>query len=241
MTSLSAAFSEGEAGTVQKGLAEMIAMTLFVFIGCGSAMAVKNEHGWLQVSLTFGFAITALAYSIGHISGGQINCPVSFGLWVSGHLTIIQLLVNTAFQLVGAVLGSSLTMAVFPADCDKTGGLGTNAVAGGFTLIQALIGEIVGTFILVFVVLETAIDPATSANRALACLAIGIAVFLAHSVLIPVDGCSINPTRTFGPAMVRLLFRSEKDTDKTYLEHMWVFWVGPLAGATLAALAYKGL
>merc|ERR1719272_2534991 len=189
-------------------------MTLFVFIGCGTAMSVPDQGGKLfQVSLTFGFAITALAYTIGHYSGGQINCAVSFGLVVAGQLSITQALINTVFQLLGSICGSMITMAVFSEKADQTGGLGTNAVAKEFTSTQAIIAEIMGTFLLVYVVLETAINPLTLANRAQACFAIGIAVFLAHSVLIPVDGCSINPTRSFGPMLVRKMFRPGGDSD----------------------------
>jgi MIP family channel proteins len=242
----SATTAENEVGQAEttkysmlsKGLAEFVAMALFVFIGCGSAMAVANESGWLfQVSLTFGFAISALAYSIGHISGGQINCAVTFGLVVAGHLDVMQALVNLAFQLAGAVLGSMLTLAIFSEKTDKTGGLGTNAISKDFNSFQAFTAEVWGTFLLVFVVLQTAVNPATQANRIMACMAIGISVFLSHSVLIPVDGCSINPTRSFGPMVVRKLFRNGGDDN--YIKDFWVFCVGPLAGALGAAGVYK--
>merc|ERR1712129_189790 len=100
-------------------------------------------------------------------------------------------------------------------ETDKTGGLGCNAVnRPAFDSMRALIGEIMGTFILVITVLETAVNPLTLANRGLACLAIGISVFLVHCVLINVDGCSINPTRSFGPMVVRLMVYPErKDED----------------------------
>jgi len=254
-------------GMMKAGFAEFVAMTLFVFIGCGSACANANgtasrvaskpggsEGNWqFQVALTFGFAITAIAYSIGHISGGQINCAVTFGLWCSGAIGIGQALVNVACQLLGSICGAFLTYMVFGntfengkpvgTETDKTGGLGCNAVNrdGGFNTMRAMIGEIMGTFILVITVLETAVNPLTLGNRALACVAIGISVFLAHCVLINVDGCSINPTRSFGPMVVRLMVypRSEKKEDDTWLSDHWIFWLGPLAGAALAAGMYK--
>merc|ERR1712228_608929 len=99
---------------------------------------------------------------------------------------------------------------------------------------QALVGEIVCTFVLMYVVLETACNEKSGANRALAPLAIGLAVFLAHMILIPIDGCSINPTRTFGPAVVQS-FRESKGV----WDDMWVFWLGPFLGSALAVLAYK--
>merc|ERR1719491_1135315 len=119
---------------------------------------------------------------------------------------------------------------------DRTGGLGSNAVADGFETWNALVGEIFVTFLLMWVVLQTAVNKNSEANRAQACIAIGFAVFLAHCVLIPVDGCSINPTRSFGPAIVSKI--RNPDRESKALEHIWVFFLGPLLGAALAAGAY---
>merc|ERR1719265_1957680 len=120
---------------------------------------------------------------------------------------------------------------MIPESQDATCGLGTNAAPEG-RKFNALVGEIFGTFLLVFTVLETAINPATKSTREFAALAIGFAVFLAHSVLIPIDGCSINPSRSFGPALMAKLFYEGADT----FSDMWVFWVGPLVGSSLAAV-----
>jgi MIP family channel proteins len=212
--------------------AEYVAMTLLVVIGCGSAMATCKENGWvLQVALSFGLAISALAYAIGHYSGGQINCAVTFGLVLGGHVTVAQGLMNFLAQMLGSITGALILTGIFPEEMDKTGGLGCNKVSEGWTQTNAFLGEFVMTFLLMFVVLETAINPATAANRELAALAIGFAVFLAHSVLINIDGCSINPTRSAGPAMVRKLFYKK---DAGSFHDMWVFWAGPLLGAAAA-------
>jgi MIP family channel proteins len=218
--------------------AEFLAMTLFVVIGCGSACGIAKAEGsaWvLQVSLTFGFAISVLAYSIGHISGGQINCAVTFGLWLAGELPMLQGVFNLVAQLAGSVVGAFVVRFMYPDEKDLTGGIGSNGVGEGFGPHSALVGEVVGTFLLMYVVMQTAVDADTEANRALAPVAIGLAVFLAHSLLIPIDGCSINPTRSFGPAVVASL-TGKKGT----FQDMWIFWLGPLAGATLAICAYKG-
>mmetsp|Transcript_2598 Transcript_2598/g.8726 ORF Transcript_2598/g.8726 Transcript_2598/m.8726 type:complete len:313 (+) Transcript_2598:162-1100(+) len=223
----------GVSGT--KCAAEFIAMALFVFIGCGSAMSVANEPGWvLQVSLTFGFAITALAYAVGHYSGGQINCAVTLGLMLSGDVSFGQGLANVLSQLLGSVLGAAVLKFAYPCEKDLTGGLGTNGVSEGWSKAGALVAEFVGTFLLMFVVFETAVNPENKANSELAPVAIGLAVFLAHSVLIPIDGCSINPTRSFGPALVQAFTGAEGNP----FRDMWIFWVGPLAGATAAACLY---
>lgn len=218
--------------------AEFIAMILFVVIGCGSAMGVAKDAGsaWiLQVSLTFGLAITSLAYAIGHYSGGHINCAVTLGLVIAGKCTLLQGVGNFVAQMLGSVVGALFLTMIYPADKDKTGGLGSNSVGPDFSMVNALVGEVFMTFLLVYVVLETATNPATSDNRQLACVAIGFAVFLAHTVLIPIDGCSINPTRSFGPELVARMRYGKGGSD-----HI-VFWVGPLAGAAIAAGVYLGM
>jgi len=212
-------------------VAEFIAMTLFVVIGCGSAMGIAKEEGsaWiLQVSLTFGLAITALAYTIGHYSGGHINGAVTLGLVIAGKCSIVQGILNFVAQMLGSIFGAFLLTMIYPAEKDRTGGLGSNAVGDGWSTTNALLGEILMTFLLMFVVLETT-STAAAANSSLAPLAIGLAVFLAHSVLIPIDGCSINPTRSFGPWLMNSM-RSEKPQAS-----QWIFWVGPLVGAAIGA------
>jgi len=234
----SASRSRAVGDPYRKAAAEFIATALFVFVGCGSAMGIAKQEGsaWVfQVSLTFGLAITVLAYTVGHYSGAQINCAVTFGLVLWGHIGILQGVANFLGQIAGAVLGAAILRVMYPESKDRTGGLGCNAIAEGWTPRGTLIGEAVGTFLLMFVVFETAINGLAAANAALAPLAIGLSVFLAHSVLIPVDGCSINPTRTFGPALVASLTGAGAAPWK----NMWVFWVGPLLGAAAAAAVYS--
>lgn len=212
--------------------AEFMAMTLFIIVGCGSAMGIAKESGaaWvLQVSFTFGLAITVLACTIGKISGGHINCAVTLGLVIAGKVSILQGLANFAAQMTGSVAGAAILLAMYPKGKDKTGGLGSNSVGEGWTKLNALVGEIAMTFLLMIVVLETT---SSIHGTELAAIAIGFAVFLAHSVLIPIDGCSINPSRSFGPALMAKLFYEGADT----FSDMWVFWVGPLVGSSLAAV-----
>lgn len=229
-------------------LAEFVAMTLFVFVGCGTACAVGCDEvaGKLQVALAFGLGITALAYTVGAHSGGQINCAVTFGLFLASQMGIANIIsapqaaANFAAQMVGAVVGAGLVAAVFSEATDKTGGLGTNGLGEDVTVYGALVGEVVGTFLLVYVVLETAVNPKSTANRMNAPIAIGLAVFLAHCVLIPVDGCSINPTRTFGPAVAATVrYWSSAKKFHAIWSNMWIFWVGPFAGSALAVCCYR--
>lgn len=208
-------------------VAEFIGMALFVIFGCGSAMGIAgsgssggsgaNSHdntedqtkslipAWvLMVALAFGFAITTLAYTIGPYSGGHLNCAVTLGLVVAGHCELLQGLANFLAQMLGSVTGAAILCAIYPIENDLTSILGANSVGPRWHWWNALIGEVTGTFLLVFVVLQTACNPKSTLTRAQACIAIGLAVFSAHCVLIPIDGCSINPTRSFGPALVLL-------------------------------------
>merc|ERR1719387_2209225 len=166
-------------------------------------MGCAGTPGWiLQVSLAFGLAITVLAYTIGHYSGGHINCAVTFGLVLTGHCCPVQGVANLLAQILGSICGAAILCLIFPEDADLTGALGSNGVGEKYEKWDALFAEIFGTFLLMFVVLQTACNQKSEANRAQACLAIGFAVFLAHTVLIPIDGCSINPTRSIGPPMI---------------------------------------
>lgn len=235
--------------SAQACVAEFIAMTLFVIIGCGTAMQVhgslnfgifesgntsKNPAWVLEVALAFGIGITVLAYTIGHYSGGHINCAVTLGLVITGNCPLMQGIANFFAQMLGSLAGAGILCAICPEDADYTKSLGANDVAeeGAYSWWNALIGEIVGTFLLMFVVLQTACNPKSEANRAQACIAIGFSVFLAHCILIPIDGCSINPTRSFGPAV----FASVRKVNKW--KPMWIFWVGPLCGSAIAAFTY---
>jgi len=102
----------------------------------------------------------------------------------------------------------------------------------------ALVGEIFGTFLLCYVVWETAVSSKSTTGQN-ACIAIGFAVFLAHLLLLPIDGCSINPTRSFGPAVVSQFRNCNKEASDKGIEDLWVMWLGPLVGAGLAALVQR--
>ena len=232
---------------VSAAMFEFVAMMLFVYVGCGSAVsntfkaggAVEggNDAAWVCiVALQFGLAITTLAYAS---RGGQINCAVTLGLVLGGTLDVVQGIVNVVAQLLGSVIGAALLLlTVSPGDAitdeltdrDFTGGLGSNGINGRYNAGNALVGEIMMTALLVLVVYETAVSKRSIASSN-APIAIGFAVFLAHVVLINIDGCSINPTRSFGPAVVA----SINGNAKVWNNH-WVFWVGPLIGAAIVGL-----
>merc|ERR1719499_56410 len=136
-------------------------MTLFVYIGCGVACTGVTATGatnTLDIAFAFGMAIMVLVYSIGHTSGGQLNWAVTLGLVTSGQLKIYQGCANALAQLLGAVLGATLLMGTLPDG--KSPALGSNAVnkAAGYTAGSAFVAELIFSFMLVFVVFQTAVD-----------------------------------------------------------------------------------
>lgn len=225
--------------------AECVAMFAFVIIGCGVACGNGASDGEtrLVVAFAFGMGILVLAYAIGHHSGGQINCAVTFSLVLGGQVPWYQGIANLLAQLVGSLLGAAFLCIVFPCGGDLTQTLGTNIInRETYGVGRALAGEIFGTFLLCYVVWETAVSKKSTVGQN-ACIAIGFAVFLAHLILLPIDGCSINPTRSFGPAIVgkirecnpNIVDADLKTMSDRGLEDLWVMFLGPLVGAGLAA------
>lgn len=237
-------FADGEAQAshaerivdVKATVAEFMGMFLFVVTGCGAACAHGASDGEtrLVVAFAFGMAIMVIAYAIGHHSGGQLNCAVTFSLVLGGEVPWYQGIGNLLAQLVGSTLAALALWVIFPCEADLTTTLGTNIIGSAFDAHHALFAEIFGTFLLCFVVWETAVTPQASCGKN-ACIAIGFAVFLAHIVLLPIDGCSINPTRSFGPAIISKL-RGCSNYTEGGLKDRWVMWVGPLVGGALAAM-----
>eukprot|EP00401_Gymnodinium_catenatum_P031825 CAMPEP_0117538736 /NCGR_PEP_ID=MMETSP0784-20121206/42631_1 /TAXON_ID=39447 /ORGANISM="" /LENGTH=241 /DNA_ID=CAMNT_0005335357 /DNA_START=117 /DNA_END=842 /DNA_ORIENTATION=+ len=222
-------------------------MTMFVWIVAGTATGVAGDAGWVQqVALTSGLCIMVLVYTIGHHSGGHINCAVTFGLVLAGKVglgdlcSVPQGVANFVAQISGSIVGATLVALMKGTSSDKTGSLGCNMLALDIGIGEAVLGEILGAFLLMYVVLETAVNELSSNNRMLAPIAIGTAVYLAHSILIPVDGCSINPSRSFGTAVIAsLLYADNGSKIMAIWKDHWIFWVGPLVGATLAVGVYR--
>lgn len=224
-------------------LHEFIGMTLFVYIGCGVATTSggNSDPAKIQsIAFAFGMAIMVLVYAIAHTSGGQLNWAVTLGLMVNGGMQVPQAFANMLAQFLGAILGAALLLATLP-DCCR-GTLGSNEIArkAGYTAGMAFFAEFMFSFLLVFVVFQTAVDPNAITGTDLqsrpvaAPIAIGFAVFLAHLFLIPITGCSINPPRSFGPAFVATI-----DGQKGLFDDFWVFFFAPLLGGAVAGLLNK--
>lgn len=212
-------------------VAEFIATLLFVFLGAGTVVVtgglLKEEltsARLVAIALAHGFAIALLVAATAKVSGGHINPAVTFGALLTGKIGLPNAIAYWVAQLVGAVVGAILLKAVIPAAAQ--GNLGAHGLGAGVTAGGGLVAEIVLTFALVFVVFAVAMDPKGLGHLAPA--AIGLTVLVDHLFGVPVTGASMNPARSFGPALVAGAW-----------ENHWVFWVGPLVGGGLAALVYE--
>lgn len=206
--------------------AELFGTYCLVFAGTGAAVVDGLSGGRLTglgVGMVFGLAAFSLAYAIGHISGAHLNPAVTVGLWLSKRHKAEAVIPYIAAQLIGALLASLTLKAAF-ASVPTTLGQTMPAFGAG----PALLMELVLTFIFVMTVIGAATDQLT--QKPLAALAIGAALGLGVIVGGPVSGGSLNPARSFGPALATGQFA-----------HQWVYWLGPLAGACLAAWLYRAL
>jgi len=197
------------------------------------ADAACGGVGVLGIAWAFGGMIFVLVYCTAGISGGHINPAVTFGLFLARKVSLVRALLYMVAQCLGAVCGVGLVKAFQSAYFDRYGG-GANSLASGYSRGAGLGAEIVGTFVLVYTVFS-ATDPKRNARDShvpvLAPLPIGFAVFMVHLATIPVTGTGINPARSLGAAVVY-------NKDKPWDDH-WIFWVGPLLGAAIAAFYHQ--
>jgi MIP family channel proteins len=181
------------------------------------AIVINSSFG-VNTAFAFGMAIMVLAYSLGHVSG-HYNPAVTLSLFLSGNCNFFQGVANVCAQVVGSILGASFLYGMVPNSSESS--LGANAVSPGFSSGEAFLGEVVMTGFLCFVVhMCVAKESKNDGIAPMAPLAIGFAVFLGHTVLLPVDGCSINPARSLGPAIISGNWSG-----------MWIFIVAPLVGS----------
>ena len=185
-------------------VAEFLAMMFFVIMCCGCAMvtlALPNPN-LMMVAASFGFGIMVLAQFVGPLSGGHINCAVSFALFIGGRVSFIRCLCYTFSQMAGSVLGALFLWSIFGTHWPAARAFGSNAWDEAvFTGGQVFLAEMMGTMLLVYNVFAT-IDIPTAGGGALGVYPIAMSVMVAHLFLLPIDGCSINPSRSFGPSLV---------------------------------------
>ncbi len=258
-------------------LAEFVAMTLFVYVGCGSVFSFNQEDPLdkLAIALAFGLSITSLAYTVGHVSGtsltisssfsssfndmeifhftvlifpvarslhfirpcfcyllyhvigGHMNPLVTVGACILGQLDLVSGVFYIIAQLLGSTVAALLLSLGLVNDNNSIADVVNGINRSTITPAGAFVMETILSFLLMYVVAETAINKKSGAGNC-APIAIGIAVFMAHIVAIPFTGCSINPARSFGPAVVA-----------GNLNDLWLFFAAPILGGILAAVSCK--
>lgn len=218
-------------------IAEFFGTFWLVLGGCGSAVLAaafpEVGIGLLGVSLAFGLTVLTMAYAIGHISGCHLNPAVSVGLWAGGRFSANQLLPYVIAQVVGAVVAGGVLyiIASGQAGFDVSAGFASNGYGahspGGYSLVAALVTEVVMTMMFLLVILGATDE---RAPQGLAPVAIGLCLTLIHLVSIPVTNTSVNPARSTGVAIF---------VGDWAIAQLWLFWIAPIVGALIGAAIYR--
>ncbi|KAG9160620.1 hypothetical protein Leryth_019335 [Lithospermum erythrorhizon] len=218
------------AASLKAYLAEFIATLLFVFAGVGSAISFNkltadgdlSPAGLVAIAIAHAFALFVGVAMAANVSGGHLNPAVTFGLAIGGNITILTGLFYWIAQCLGSTVACFLLSFV-------TGGLAipTHGVGAGLGALEGVVMEIIITFALVYTVYATAADPKKGSLGTIAPIAIGFIVGANILAAGPFSGGSMNPARSFGPALASFDFSGH-----------WVYWVGPLIGGGLAGLIY---
>ena len=231
---------------LRRAFAEFVGTFALIFIGAGSimtltkllepatngsaqALGVYNSLTLISVAFAHGLVIAVMASAVGHISGGHFNPAVTLGFFITRRLAPTLALVYVSVQLLGATAGALLLRWLFSDSVRATTNLGAPALGSGVSVWQGVVIEGVLTFFLVWVIFANAADPG-GAFKSIAGLAIGFTITLDILMGGPLTGAAMNPARAFGPELV-----SRDWTDA------WVWYVGPLVGGGIAALAYEWL
>jgi len=223
---------------IRRLVAELVGTALLVLFGAGSVVAaLRLGHGTYDysglgmISLAFGLVIAIVIYGFGTTSGAHINPAVTISLAAVHRFPWREVPAYVAAQLVGAVFGGLLIVAVFGAGATDLGGVGSTTLAPGIGYLRGIVAEVIATFLLLFAIMALAVD--RRAPTGWAGLIIGLAVTADILLIGPVTGGSMNPARTFGPYLINTLFGGS-----TPWSEFAVYVVGPLLGGALAAVAY---
>jgi len=227
-------------GNVKKYVAELIGTAVLVLVGCG-AVAIGGYGaalpvGVLPIAFAFGLAVTAMAYTIGPISGCHINPAVTVAFWAAGRISVSDAIGYIISQLVGGIVGAVILVIILKgknAGYDVgANGLGQNGwgpgYLGDYSMGAAIITEIVATFLFTAVILG--VTQAKAASGLVAGLVIGLTLFLLHLPFIQVTGLSVNPARSLGPAVF---------VGGTAIAQIWLFIVMPVVGALIAGWVFR--
>ena len=219
--------------------AEFFGTFWLVLGGCGSAVLAaafpELGIGFAGVALAFGLTVLTMAYAVGPISGGHFNPAVSIGLWAGGRFPAGQLLPYIVSQVLGALAAGAVlhVIASGKADFSVAGGFASNGYGahspGGYSMLSALLMEVVMTMFFLIIILG-ATDKRAPAG--FAPIAIGLGLTLIHLISIPVTNTSVNPARSTGVALF---------VGGWAIEQLWLFWLAPIVGALLGAVAYRAI
>jgi len=225
---------------LRAAFAEFIAMTVYVFFGCGALSAAAKvavvpavgqplDIGFFGVPFVWGFLITVLIFGLRSVSGGHVNPAVTWALMLSRNTPFVVGLLYLVAQVTGAIFGAAILRGVVRTD----GFVGAVALGPEVTEGAAFAWESVLTFFWVFTFLCTMVprphDIESHGKHVHSPIPIGLAVFTAHIVGIPFTGCGINPARVLGPAII---------ADNWDSDHHWLYWVGPVVGSTIASFVF---
>lgn len=205
-------------------LAEFIGTFALIFVGIG-AIKTAGPNNIVAVALAHGLTIAAFASAVMHISGGQFNPAVTFGLVCGGHMRLADAIWYWISQLLGAIIAAWICLGLFGRDVVVQG---TPQLAINLTASQGILVEAILTFFLVFIIHGVAVDP--RGTRAVAGLVIGSTITLDILFGGPLTGAAMNPARVFGPALAANFWK----------DHM-VYWIGPLVGGAVGGFVYRML
>ncbi|XP_063813123.1 aquaporin-5-like [Pseudophryne corroboree] len=205
--------------------AELLGTLIFVFIGLGSTLTWSSYLPTvLQIAFTFGLGIGTMVQAVAQVSGANLNPAVTVSLLVGARISLVQAFYYVIAQMLGAVIGAGLLYEFVPDDIK--GGFGVNQPTNNTSPGQAICIEIFLTLQLVLCIFATT-DSRRTDNIGFPAISIGLSVILGHLLGIYYTGCSMNPARSFGPALITGNFR-----------YHWIFWVGPITGGIIACLIY---
>jgi aquaporin Z len=222
---------------MRRYLAECIGTFWLTFGGCGAAVLAAGFPqvgiGLLGVSLAFGLTVVTMAYSIGHVSGCHLNPAVTIGLTAGGRFPLSSVPGYVIAQVIGAVIAAGVLYVIASGapGFDVAKGFASNGYGahspGGYSLLAAVVIEIVMSAIFLFVIMGATHG---KAPVGFAPLAIGLALTLIHLVSIPVTNTSVNPARSLGPALF---------VGGWAIQQLWLFWVAPIVGGIIGAVGYR--
>ena len=228
-------------GSMKKYVAELLGTAVLVLMGCGSVViggyGAAFPLGMLPVAFAFGLAVTAMAYAIGPISGCHINPAVTVSMWVAGRMERDEAVGYIIAQLIGGIVGAILIVLIATGRTGgydiATHGLGQNGWGAGYggeySVVAAIITELVATFIFTLVILGVT-QPLDTISHHPAGLIIGLTLVIIHVVFIPVTGVSVNPARSLGPALF---------AGGHAISQLWLFIIVPPIGGAIAGWCFK--